>query len=289
MKRRRFDRTLLLAAMLTSCGEATLSPAITPPPPPCVDTTALDVLFVIDNSSSGSAMQRHFLNALPSLFDALQNPPPHADGTPGTPVTNLHLGVISTDIGSGDYSVPTCAGLGDGDNGLLNPIRQGNATRRHLPWDSFRPGVRPSLCTNDRYQFPPFLTDTSFRSTVADEVRCMAFLGHAGCGIEQHLEAAHRALRAHEPRLRSDASDPNFGFLRPDASLLMIFVTDDDDASVRDCRYAEAGRPCDDATSVFDALSPRWPRAYFAERLPRVRVIGRSGRRSRAAPCQGFG
>ncbi|MBL8605374.1 MAG: hypothetical protein JNK72_25810 [Myxococcales bacterium] len=257
---------MLVVAVLAGCGEATLSPAITPPPPRCVDTTALDVLFVIDNSSRSSAMQQHFLNALPSLFEALQNPPPHADGTPGTPVTDLHLGVISTNIGTGPYPTSDCSVM-DGDNGLLNPIRQGNATRRYLPWNQLRPGVRPSLCTNDRFQFPPFLTDTSYRSTVADEVRCMAYLGVFGCGLEQPLEATYRALRVHDPGMRRDANDPNFGFLRPDASLLIVVVTDDDDASIRDCRFAEAGHPCDDATSVSDLFSTRWPRQSLPERV----------------------
>ncbi|MBL8605373.1 MAG: hypothetical protein JNK72_25805, partial [Myxococcales bacterium] len=260
-------RTLALAVVLAGCGEATLSPATAPPPPPCVDTTALDVLFVIDNGVRDLDVQRQFLNALPSLFDALQHPPPHPDGTPGTPVTDLHLGVISTDIGSGGYSVPTCSGLVQGDNGLLNPTRQGSATRMHPPWTSSVGRLRPPLCTDDRLQFPPFLRDAASRPSLSDEVRCLAYLGRSGCGFVQHLEAAHRALRAHEPGLRSDASDPNFGFIRPDASLLILFVTDEDDVSVRDCRYAEAGHPCDDATSAFDIFSTRWPLRDFVERL----------------------
>jgi hypothetical protein len=53
-------------------------------------------------------------------------------------------------------------------------------------------------------------------------------------------------------------TDPNAGFVRDNAVLGIVMVTDEEDGSVRDCRYAERGVPCTDAVSVFDITSPQW-------------------------------
>jgi hypothetical protein len=52
----------------------------------------------------------------------------------------------------------------------------------------------------------------------------MASVGTSGCSFEQPLEAAYHAL--HDP------IQENLGFLRNDAMLLVIFITDEDDCSV---------------------------------------------------------
>src|SRR5262249_17054929 len=52
---------------------------------------------------------------------------------------------------------------------------------------------------------------------------CMASVGDKGCGFEQPLEAAYRAL--HDP------PPENAGFLRSEAILAVIYVTDEDDCS----------------------------------------------------------
>ncbi|MBI5516309.1 MAG: hypothetical protein HY909_21170, partial [Deltaproteobacteria bacterium] len=58
-------------------------------------------------------------------------------------------------------------------------------------------------------------------------------------------------------------TDPNAGFLRSAAVFAILVLSDEEDGSVRDCRFAERdpqGRPapCRDATSVFDTASPDW-------------------------------
>jgi hypothetical protein len=55
------------------------------------------------------------------------------------PVRSLHLGVVSTDLGTPGSSVPGCANSDIGDDGRLNPIRYGEAIGRHEPWTSAPP------------------------------------------------------------------------------------------------------------------------------------------------------
>ncbi|MEM6994931.1 MAG: hypothetical protein AAF721_30745 [Myxococcota bacterium] len=55
---------------------------------------------------------------------------------------------------------------------------------------------------------------------------CALPTGINGCGFEQPLESMYRALNRAQ-----NAADPSFGFLRPDANLLVVFVTDEADCS----------------------------------------------------------
>jgi hypothetical protein len=65
---------------------------------------------------------------------------------------------------------------------------------------------------------------TNYIGTLEDAFACMATIGYQGCGVEQPLEALRRALQ-----------DPaNDGFLRDDAMLLVVFLTDEDDSSGTD-------------------------------------------------------
>jgi len=57
--------------------------------------------------------------------------------------------------------------------------------------------------------------------------RCMMPMGISGCGFEQPLESLHAAL---ELSLDERASG-NFGFIREDAHLVVVFVTDEADCS----------------------------------------------------------
>jgi hypothetical protein len=58
---------------------------------------------------------------------------------------------------------------------------------------------------------------------VKEAFSCIANLGTQGCGFEHTLEAARRAL----------APGRNKGFLRPDALLAVVFITDEDDCSAQ--------------------------------------------------------
>jgi hypothetical protein len=63
--------------------------------------------------------------------------------------------------------------------------------------------------------------------TLADAFGCVAALGDQGCGFEHQLASVRRALGA-------DGAPPpaqNVGFMRPDAFLAVVLVTNEDDCS----------------------------------------------------------
>ena len=64
---------------------------------------------------------------------------------------------------------------------------------------------------------------TNYSGTLAGAFSAMASLGASGCGFEQPLQAAKNAL---------NNNPANAGFLRPNASLALFFVTDEDDCSI---------------------------------------------------------
>jgi hypothetical protein len=71
----------------------------------------------------------------------------------------------------------------------------------------------------------------------------------------------YRALVIRNPRQLPGNTDPNAGFVRDNAVLALVLVSDEEDGSTRDCRFAERGVPCTDAVSVFDSTSPQWSSA----------------------------
>ena len=166
----------------------------------------IDVLFVIDNSGSMYDEQESLAQwANEYLFGVL--------ALEVGDLPNLHIGVISSDIGAG----PTVAACeGDGDDGLLQN----------------EPRVEGCVGPTDRYirdvANPDGSRDRNFDGELAETFGCIAQLGDSGCGFEQPLEAMRRAL---------DGSNPaNEGFLREDALLAVVFVTDEDDCSAVDPR-----------------------------------------------------
>lgn len=224
---------------------------------------SVDILFAIDNSNSMRDNQTQLAAQFSVLISQLVNPP----NDPATmrprypPVKSMHVGVVSSDLGTPGSTVPSCFNSDLGDDGLLNPVRQGQAIRGHQPWTTAQPGNRPARCTMDPNQYPTFLTFTANMTDAAaftEDFVCNAFLSVAGCGLEQQLESAYRALVVHNPRAAAGNTDPNAGFLRADAALGILMLTDEEDSSVRDCRFAESGTPCTDGVTVFDSTSSEW-------------------------------
>ena len=69
----------------------------------------IDILFVIDNSGSMAQEQAALATNFP-LFMAVLN------GIQGG-LPNVHIGVVSSNVGVGGYNIPGC--IGQGDNGAL--------------------------------------------------------------------------------------------------------------------------------------------------------------------------
>jgi hypothetical protein len=144
--------------------------------------------------------------------------PDRPDGPPCTPsdqrncrIPNVRIGVVSSDLGAGNYALDQCQGGGDGGR-LQNKPHIAGCTPPSDPWISYTDGA-----TNipGAGQSPVEQVKAAFQ--------CIALLGTTGCGYEHQLESARRALDPNLP--------VNPGFLREDAFLAVVFITDEDDCS----------------------------------------------------------
>jgi len=180
----------------------------------------VDMLFVIDNSGSMAEEQAslaanfgRFINVLETIEGGLPS---------------VHIGVISTDVGAGPYNISGCSG--NGDNGVLQSAPRGACDP---PNNSFIIDIDDEMGGRT----------TNYTGSLADTFSCIARLGVDGCGFEQPLEAMRRAL---------DGSNPsNAAFLRPDAYLAVIFITDEDDCSTADTTMFDTAQ-----NSISDPLGP---------------------------------
>ena len=90
----------------------------------------------------------------------------------------------------------------------------------------------PSVAGCDA-EYPPFLTYDAKAPDpdIGIDFECIATLGTGGCGFEQQLAAVEKAVTVH-----AAPGAANDGFLRPDAILAVLLVTDEDDCSAQDSR-----------------------------------------------------
>jgi hypothetical protein len=195
-----------------------------------------DILFMIDNSSSAL---RTVQEALPALFPAFLAPLQSLD-----PPLDMHLGIITSDMGAGEFAVPQCSPGGSG--GLLQ----------------LTPSASPSCANVAMTDASPYLVyhaggaEANFTGTLEDAFACYAAVGDSGCGFEQPLASIRAALEGcnlppdctdiHlcDGRTQNCTQPRNDGFLRPDASLAVVVITDEDDCSV----------PAD--STLFDPANP---------------------------------
>ena len=190
----------------------------------------VDILFLIDDSSSMKLAQDNLLRDFPTFMTRLQDPP-------GLP--NLHMAVISSDMGAGDGSIAGCDSTG-GQAGDL-PVHAARRVHDHEPRSRrhVHPGYRRRHAT------------TRQRSRTCST--CIAALGEAGCGFEHQFAAILRALGADGRAAPAE----NQGFLRPDAYLAIIMLTNEDDCS------ATPGVPLFDTASNTTLTSQLGPPANF--------------------------
>lgn len=221
----------------------------------------IDFLVVVDNSGSMRENQTLFAQELEYLFSNLVSPPDlNGDGLPDqNPVRSIHFGVVSTDLGGPEGLLADCADRGD--DGFLNPIQFGPATSAR----GLTPGIQPTFCRNSDLRSAFLRLDASHSNIeqFTQLAQCSVLIDTFGCGIEQPLEAAYRALVLHRADAHPDASGPASGFLRDDSLLVILVLSDEEDGSVRNCRYPELDArrqtlPCQDAMSVFDPRSQVW-------------------------------
>jgi hypothetical protein len=188
-----------------------------------VGTTKVDLLFVVDNSRSMAEEQALLTRQIELMTRELLRPTPGPDGLSAPAVGDLHIGIVSPDMGSGGFAVQTCENSSSGDNGVLHAEGQlagctesysaSGCGRDQCPWLSHS---RAAPDDGSEAGNPPIWEDFA----------CIASLGTEGCGYEQPLEAALMALT-----VQARSGYPNEGFLRDDSILAIVFVTDEDDCS----------------------------------------------------------
>jgi hypothetical protein len=194
----------------------------------------VDLLFMVDTSRSMGGKQKLLSDAIPYLLTSL---------TSELGVADLHLGIITSslsDHGSADVCAPAVAGENafyDDRAQLLPSVRVGIESWNNqgfLVWD-------PSQSVS-----PPGENDAAALSAAAQAH--LAAASEVGCGYEAQLESLYRFLADPEP-VESMSNDGNFSvrgpvnqvlltqraaFLRPDSTLVVVLLTDENDCSIID-------------------------------------------------------
>ena len=167
---------------------------------------AVDVLFMVDNSSSMTPLQQKLIASFPAFINELK-------GLPGG-LPNLHIAVVSSSMGAGrNPSVDHCPP--GGDQGIFQAKPVGSSC------------TQASLNAGESFIITSGAGGPNFTGDVSDVFGCIAALGSGGCGFEHQFESVLRALGADG----AAAPPQNAGFLRPDAILQIVLLTNEDDCS----------------------------------------------------------
>jgi hypothetical protein len=167
---------------------------------PVAHFPALDILFLVDNSPSMAEEQNNLRRNFPVLIDELRKIP---GGQP-----DLHIGVVSSDLGAGSKPLTNggCPRTG-GDRGIYQARPECGLMGGALFAASTRNGA-----------------SSNFAGDISTVFSCMAQLGTVGCGYEHQLQSIRVALD-------EQLTPQNKGFLREEALLAIVIITDEDDCS----------------------------------------------------------
>ena len=221
-------RSLALAATLLACGpDDPKDPGDegTPQALGCVEREQLDILMVVEDSQA------------------------MADSPQSAALAAQALLAFFSEVGERDYRIafvgtsvagPACAA---GDDGAL----QASSCRARLGDFADPAAGCTDLCAHASLTLTPSPAtpggDAAVRPwieeitgvsnlaggvTPAEAAACLAPRGTAGCALASPLAALERALAR-----TLDVGDPAYGFLRPDARLVVAFLSDTPDCSAR--------------------------------------------------------
>jgi hypothetical protein len=174
----------------------------------------VDVLFMVDNSAEVVKAQAKLVDAFPAFIAALDQ------STGGRP--NLHVAIVSSDMGAGS-TTNGCSGNGQAGLFQTAPKRIVNGA---LCDTMLTGGARFIEYVNGN-------TNANYTGDIADVFSCIAPLGEDGCGFEQSLLSLTHALGADNFDASGVPRPPaeNAGFLRSNAILAIVMVTNEDDCS----------------------------------------------------------
>jgi hypothetical protein len=165
----------------------------------------IDIVFMIDDSSSMTALQIKLAAQFPVFMNVLK-------GLPGG-LPNVHIGVVSSSMGAGrNTSVDHCPQGGDAGLFHTKPLGMTCAKATLNAGQTFIQNINGMA---------------NYTGDISDMFSCIAALGEGGCGFEHQFESVLRALGADG----AAAPPQNAGFLRPSAFLAVIMITNEDDCS----------------------------------------------------------
>jgi hypothetical protein len=191
----------------------------------------MDILFIVDDSGSMSEEQTNLAQNFPKFIGVLDS-----YMTSGGQPLDYHVGLTTTSLtdGAPPIPIPIPLPINLGDDGALRNKSSCGMTR---PWIE-RTDSNPAM-----------------------QFSCVAQVGTDGSGQEQPLNGARLALT---DRI-SDGK--NAGFVRDDALLAIIMLTDEDDQSGDPKNSGSSPLPVDDFIKTFDTVKnghDRWATAAIA-------------------------
>ncbi len=213
--------------------------------PPVVPRRKVDILFVIDNSGSMGEEQAVLAANFSAFVEVLERPEVDADYRIAITTTDDgHAWCSGTGPEAGTLQLRTCRSHIDDfvfSPGSANEVdRIDEACLEVCPEALADLSTLPTEVAGDTSSRPrAWLERSQGRSnvpqgvTTAQALGCWGPQGINGCGYESPLESMRKAL------LRSGVDgDPGQGFLRDDALLQVVFITDEADCSVTSAGFA---------------------------------------------------
>jgi hypothetical protein len=148
---------------------------------------------------------------------------------------SLHVAVVSSDMGAPGDATSSVMCTKFGNEGKFQSAPQSNSLLNP-----------PVVCTDTTIATPPgapdskntFISDADMMPNftnpdISKVFQCIALLGDKGCGFENQLGSIDRALGAEnlQPGQTPNPPSTNVGFLRPEAYLGIVILTNEDDCS----------------------------------------------------------
>jgi len=178
----------------------------------------VDFLFVIDNSGSMSTYQQRLIDNFPVFINGIQD---SLDD-----VMTYQVGVVTTD----NYT-PNAAGC----NGLPSLVVQtGGSNSSNAVCGPYNEGFN-------------FMTE---QDDLSSSFSCAAQIGSSGSGLELTMQAVEGAVTKTEGGI----GQCNEGFIRDDALLVIVIITDEADGPGDPDGAPGTGTSLGDPTSWFEAI-----------------------------------